>query len=127
MSKRPNGTGRRPGFSRASQLRVKLGTMRPPISVISITTTEAEADAEVGEPAKCASRWKRRCPAASSAISDTTFRLLQIAARDDLARRGGGDQQQESTIDQRSRRASRSRPENVTATRPAIQTQTAAR
>ncbi len=37
-SKRPNGTGRRPGFSRASQLRVKLGTMRPPISVISITT-----------------------------------------------------------------------------------------
>jgi hypothetical protein len=39
MSKRANGTGRRPGFSRTSQLRVKLGMMRPPISEISSTTT----------------------------------------------------------------------------------------
>ena len=33
------GAGKRPGFSRASQLRVKLGMIRPPISEISITTT----------------------------------------------------------------------------------------
>ena len=33
--KRPNGAGSRPGFSLASQLRVKLGTMRPPISITS--------------------------------------------------------------------------------------------
>jgi hypothetical protein len=31
--------GKRPGFSLTSQLRVKLGMMRPPISEISITTT----------------------------------------------------------------------------------------
>ena len=35
-SKVPNGAGRRPGFSRTSQLRVKLGMMRPPTSMISI-------------------------------------------------------------------------------------------
>jgi len=38
-SKRLNGAGSRPGFSRTSQLRVKLGVMRPPISEISNTTT----------------------------------------------------------------------------------------
>ena len=39
MSKRANGIGSRPGFSRTSQLRVKLGMMRPPISEIRRTTT----------------------------------------------------------------------------------------
>ncbi len=36
-SKRANGTGSRPGFSRTSQLRVKLGIMRPPMTAISST------------------------------------------------------------------------------------------
>jgi hypothetical protein len=34
-SQRSAGAGSAPGFMRASQLRVKLGMMRPPISVIS--------------------------------------------------------------------------------------------
>ena len=38
MSKRPSGCGRRPGFMRTSQLRVKLGTMRPPISMMRTIT-----------------------------------------------------------------------------------------
>lgn len=33
----PEGAGRRPGFSRTSQLRVKLGTMRPPTSMMRAT------------------------------------------------------------------------------------------
>jgi len=37
-SKRENGTGRRPGLLRASQLLVKLGTMRPPIKEMSSMT-----------------------------------------------------------------------------------------
>ena len=56
-SKRPKGLGMRPGLPRASQLRVKLGTTRPPISVISRMTAATPARTEKSAlPRKCASR-----------------------------------------------------------------------
>ena len=42
-SNRPNGTGIRPSGRRASQLRVKLGTIRPPIRPTSVTTSAMPA------------------------------------------------------------------------------------
>ena len=63
--RRPRRSGRtapaaRPGFSRASQLRVKLGTMRPPISVISSTTAAMpSADAVVGRAGEVRFEMKR--------------------------------------------------------------------
>jgi hypothetical protein len=55
MSNRLNGTGRRPGFSRASQLRVKLGMMRPPMIVISRIAAPIPSLRPMSEiPEKCA-------------------------------------------------------------------------
>ena len=45
-SKRPSGAGKRPGLARASQLWVKLGTMRPPTSVIRMTMAPIPARSE---------------------------------------------------------------------------------
>jgi hypothetical protein len=57
MSKRPNGDGNRPGGRLASQLRVKLGMILPPISAISVITTAMPVRvAYSANPEKCASR-----------------------------------------------------------------------
>ncbi|MGY4356519.1 hypothetical protein ACVW0J_003012 [Bradyrhizobium sp. i1.7.7] len=78
-SKRPNGTGRRPGLNLTSQLRVKLGMMRPPISEISSTTTPMPTRMLTSAaPSKCASRWKATLPASSTSTSTTTGRLRQL-------------------------------------------------
>ena len=101
MSKRPNGTGSRPGFSRASQLRVKLGTIRPPISVISMITTASPTRVlYVGRAGEM--RFEMECDVAGREQADQQrppSGCCQLRARDDLARRGGGDQQQEAAVD----------------------------
>ncbi len=52
-SKRANGCGTRPGLTRTIQLWVKLGTMRPPISITSISAAAMrDADAVVGRSAQ---------------------------------------------------------------------------
>src|SRR5579872_5821917 len=56
-SNRPKGVGSRPGPRRASQLRVKLGTMRPPIKLTSVTTSAMPARVETSaRPLKWPSR-----------------------------------------------------------------------
>ena len=96
MSKRANGTGSRPGFSFTSQLRVKLGMMRPPIREISSTTTAMPTRIPVSAaPLKCASRWKATLPPAAEDQGDHA-EVIPLPAGNDLARRGGGDQEQEA-------------------------------
>ena len=124
VSKRPNGTGRRPGFSRTSQLRVKLGTMRPPISAISSTTTAMPARMAMSAlPWKCASRWKAILPASSSRTSITTarFRQLRPATISRAAASATSSRKLASISIAGSQPVS---AENVTPSRPAIQTAT---
>ena len=79
MSKRPNGVGRRPGPRLASQLRVKLGMTRPPISAIRVITTAMPARVEYSaSPEKCASRWNARFPAARSVTIATILKLSHL-------------------------------------------------
>ena len=78
-SKRPKGTGSRPGSRRASQLRVKLGTIRPPITQTSVTTRPMPARYEYSAiPSKCASMWNAMLATASSEMMPTTFRLFHL-------------------------------------------------
>ncbi len=89
-SKRENGAGRRPGLLRTSQLRVKLGTMRPPIS-IDHADDRGDGDAyRRSRPTPTADqprRARRRCRSSSTPSTPSTRRLRQLRPGDDLAQR----------------------------------------
>ena len=73
------------------------------------------------EPAKCASRWKHALPSASSAISDTTFRLPQLPpATISRAAAAATNSRNAPSISAAGNQPMK--PDSVTATRPAIQT-----
>jgi hypothetical protein len=75
-SKRSKGAGRGPGRCRASQLRVKLGTMRPPIKPTrAITSATAKRVEYSANPLICASIWNAMLPAPNSETIATTGAL----------------------------------------------------
>ena len=124
MSKRPNGTGKRPGFSRTSQLRVKLGMMRPPISEISNTTTAMPMRMPASRRHRNAPRDEtRHCRRAARRTSMTTLRLFQLrpAMISRAAAAATSNRKLASTSIAASQPVS---AENVTTRRPAIQTTT---
>ena len=86
-SKRSTGAGRRPGFSRASQFRVKLRTIRPPMIMMSRIAADMPRRRLMSElPLKWASRWKQKLATSRMASSTRTFRLRQFRPKPSIRR-----------------------------------------
>ena len=97
MSKRPNGAGQPAGIL-ARQPVAREARHDAPADQRDQhhDDREAEADAVFGRAGEMRFEMEARCcPAASSDDQRYDLQIAPVAARDDLARRSGGDQQQE--------------------------------
>ena len=117
-------TGSRPGFSRTSQLRVKLGMMRPPISEISSTTTAMPTRMLIlGCALEVGLEMERHVAEEQHQDQDDDTEIVPLLAGDDFAGAAA------ATIKRKliSTSIAASQPvyaENVTQTRPAVHSAT---
>jgi hypothetical protein len=101
-SKRPNGVGSRPGFSRTSQLRVKLGIIRPPITTMSKTIAAMPMRAPYSAvPLDMGLDMKRDVAGEEQCDQTHDSEISPILAGNNLARGGCYDQYQKADINNR--------------------------
>src|SRR5215831_13009633 len=99
-SKRENGRGSRPGLFRTSQLWVKLGTIRPPISMIKGDRgRDADADAVVGAAAPDRFGVEHDIAGDQYAEHDEDAKIAPVPAGGDLPRGQYRERGQECNVD----------------------------
>ena len=76
----------------ASQLRVKLGMIRPPINPTRALPGRCRPGSILGSPRRCASSGRRRCWPAAAGPASPRARLSPLLTGDDFAGRRGRNQ-----------------------------------